>query len=137
VATSAAPASTPTPAAGPAVASLALNPAIWESETGDGVRFLATVTPVAPSESSAHTSTTMTVVTVVDRDVNPRANRGDRKWVPVEADLSAWGGQTVRLTLQTLPRDDLNYDWAGWGNPVVATRETAREPSPAGAFNPS
>src|SRR5205823_4817259 len=41
-------------------ASLALNPAIWESETGDGVRFLATVTPVAPSESSAHTSTTMT-----------------------------------------------------------------------------
>ena len=41
------------------------------------------------------------------------------------------------VAAQTLPRDDLNYDWAGWGNPVVATRETARERPPAGAFNAS
>ena len=121
---------------------------MWEANWGDGVRFLATVTPLAPGASNAHTPSTpstpstsstltMPTTTVVDRDVNPRANRGDRSWVPVEADLSAWGGQTVRLTLQTLPRDDLNYDWAGWGNPVVATRETARERPPVGSFNPS
>ena len=32
----------------------------------------------------------------------------------------------MRLTLRTLPVDDLAYDWAGWGDPVVALREFAR-----------
>jgi hypothetical protein len=30
------------------------------------------------------------------------------------------------LTLRTLPREDLSFDWAGWANPVVVVRETAR-----------
>jgi hypothetical protein len=58
--------------------------------------------------------------------VNPRARLEQRRWLPVEADLSQWAGTTVRLTLRTLPRDDLSFDWAGWGNPVIAVRETAR-----------
>jgi hypothetical protein len=110
-------------------ASVTLDPVVWESETGDGVRFVATVTPTQGAVAAGPT-------TVVDREVNPRAHLEDRKWVPVEADLSRWGGQVVRLTLQTLPRDDLTYDWAGWANPVVATRDTARERLPSGAFNP-
>jgi hypothetical protein len=112
-------------------ASLTLDPAVWNTEVGDGVRFVAVVTPLG-SDGQATTAATKTVI---DREVNPRANREDRRWLPVEADLSPWGGQTVRLTLQTLPRDDLNYDWAGWGNPIVATRDSARERPPFGAFS--
>jgi hypothetical protein len=63
---------------------------------------------------------------VIDRSLNPRANAGDRKWVPVEGDLSPWAGQTVRLTLRTEFRDNVAYDWAGWGDPSVSTRVSAR-----------
>ena len=50
--------------------------------------------------------------------------------MPVEVDLSAWAGQTVRLTLRTEPREDLTHDWAGWGNPVLVVREQARAQPP-------
>ncbi|MDQ3701237.1 MAG: hypothetical protein M3442_09990, partial [Chloroflexota bacterium] len=71
-----------------------------------------------------------TPVTILDRTVNPRARTEERDWIPVEADLSPWAGQTVRLTLRTLPLDDLSNDWAGWGNPVVAVRDQARSRPP-------
>jgi hypothetical protein len=68
-------------------------------------------------------------VAILDEVINPRSNAEHRRWVPVTADLTPWAGASVRLTLKTLPRDDLSYDWAGWGNPVVAVaRESARVP---------
>jgi hypothetical protein len=70
------------------------------------------------------------LVLVLDRSINPRARAEHRRWVPVEADLSPWGGQTIRLTLGTTPGDELSYDWAGWANPVVVVRELARVRQP-------
>jgi hypothetical protein len=107
-------------------ASLVIDPAVWRSPTGDGVRFQAAVTPLGSQSQSG------TEVVVLDRSVNPRARTEDRGWVPVEADLSPWAGTTIRLTLRTFPRDDLTFDWSGWANPVVVVRETARSRPPAG-----
>jgi hypothetical protein len=64
---------------------------------------------------------------VLDKEVNPRADTQVRRWLPVIADLSPWAGQTVRLTLRTLPREDSTFDWSGWANPVVETIESARD----------
>jgi hypothetical protein len=69
---------------------------------------------------------------VLDTTLNPRAQMEHRRWIPVEVDLSRWAGQTIGLTLRTLPGDNLSYDWAGWGNPVIVVRETARERPPVG-----
>ncbi|MGH2369890.1 MAG: hypothetical protein ACRDI2_17050, partial [Chloroflexota bacterium] len=101
-------------------ASLALNPAIWSATAGDGVRFQVSVAPLDASGREG------IATTVLDRLINPRAVTVHRRWVPVEVDLSGWGGQTVRLTLRTLPENDLSFDWAGWGNPMVVVRETDR-----------
>ena len=92
----------------------------WETDYGDGVRFLAEVS--GPSGTR----------TVLDRRVNPRARRGDRRWIDIWADLSAAAGETVRLTLRTDPAEDLSYDWCGWANPQVVTWVSPR-PNPGTA----
>jgi hypothetical protein len=107
-------------------AALALDPATWSTSVGDGVRFRATVTPLDAAPAGP-------AVVVLDQVINPRANADQRRWVPVLADLSPWAGTTVRMALRTDPRDDLSFDWAGWGNPVVSVwRDSARaSPVPA------
>jgi hypothetical protein len=106
-------------------ASLALDPATWVTPVGDGVRYRVAVSRLGAAGEAGPP------VTVLDQVINPRAQAEHRRWVPVEADLSHWAGSTVRLTLQTEPRDELSYDWSGWGNPVVAvSRETARQHLP-------
>ncbi len=76
---------------------LALDPAVWRAPTGDGVRFVAAVAPLDAQGQPGPP------VIVLDRTANPRARTEERDWLPVEADLSPWAGQTVRLTLRTLP----------------------------------
>ena len=90
--------------------SLALDPQTWTAPFGDGVRFQLLV------------GTT----TLIDAPINPRAQLLHRRWVPVEADLTPWAGQRVRLTLRTDPRDELSSDWSGWGSPVIYVRHSAR-----------
>jgi hypothetical protein len=102
-------------------AALAMDPAMWSASTGDGAHFqvlLARINAASRPEPP---------VVLIDRKLNPRARGEDQRWVPVEADLTRWAGNTVRLTLQTLSLDDLTNDWAGWGNPVVVTRDSARQ----------
>lgn len=99
-------------------AALAIDPATWGAPTGDGVRFQVSIAPLEPPGSST---------IILDYTINPRSQPDDRRWVPVEADLSPWGGQAVRLALRTLPGDDVTFDWGGWGNPVVVVREFARD----------
>jgi hypothetical protein len=108
-------------------AALTLDPAVWNAEVGDGVRFQATVRPVEPSgpgDAALLSAGTL----VIDEPFNPRARTEQRRWVPVVADLSRWGGTTIRLTLTTLPRDEASFDWAGWGDPIVVVMDTARDP---------
>jgi hypothetical protein len=105
---------------------VALDPETWGAPAGDGVRFQLTVSPLGAGAGAAGPQT------VLDHALNPRAQAAQRRWVPVEVDLSPWGGQTVRLTLRTLPGDDVAFDWAGWGDPVVAVREFARDRAPGG-----
>jgi hypothetical protein len=110
-------------------ASVALDPQTWNTEYGDGVRFMVLVTPLARAanltSSPGVADATQAALDVV---INPRAYASHRKWVPVQADLTRWAGQPVRLTLRTLPRDDASFDWAGWAYPTVYVRNTARDP---------
>ncbi len=86
----------------------------WETDYGDGARFRAEVTDASGTR------------TILDRRVNPRARREDRRWIDVWADLGSVAGETVRLTLRTDPAEDLSYDWCGWANPQVVTWDSPR-----------
>ncbi len=132
------------PAEGYLQAGLALDPRAWEATLGDGVRFLATVRPLAPQEPGGATAEGGATggaaeggaTTVVEVGLNPRARGEQRRWVDVVADLRPWAGRRVWLTLRTEGRADPAYDWAGWGEPAVVRldpltaarlRESARQ----------
>ena len=107
---------------------------------GDGVRFIATITPAGGPET-----------TLFDLPNHPRAQGEHRRWIDVVADLRPWAGQQVRLTLRTEGRQDPANDWAGWGEPVIvqldpltgarllqsSTRIQERHLSPLTAHRPS
>jgi hypothetical protein len=95
-------------------AGLALDPQTWQTDVGDGVRFV-----LEADGPRGHTL-------LMDRRINPRANVTERRWVDVWVSLEALSGQDVTLTLRTDPVEDLNYDWAGWSNPRVVIWESAR-----------
>lgn len=43
------------------------------------------------------------------------------RWEPLRADLSAWAGQPVLLSLVTDSEGDFGFDWAAWGEPMLLT----------------
>jgi hypothetical protein len=96
-------------------AGLALDPATWDAPEGDGVRFLLEVQPAGSAPS-----------VLLDRQVNPRAKSEERGWNDVLVDLSRYAGQRVTLVLRTDPAENFAFDWAGWGNPSVIVRSSAR-----------
>ena len=87
---------------------IVLDPAMWQASLGDGVRFIATITPAGGPET-----------TLFDIPNHPRAQGEHRRWLDVVADLRPWAGQQVQLTLRTDGRQDPANDWAGWGEPVI------------------
>ncbi len=87
---------------------IVLDPAMWQAPLGDGVRFIATITPAGGPET-----------TLFDLPNHPRAQGEHRRWIDVVADLRPWAGQHVQLTLRTDGRQDPANDWAGWGEPVI------------------
>jgi hypothetical protein len=95
------------------------------------VEFRTLLTPLSGAEASAATSDAP--ITLLSRSIEPARRLEDRRWVPVEANLARWSGQTVRLTLQIARQTDDGADVAGgapvaagWGNPVIVAGETAR-----------
>jgi hypothetical protein len=71
--------------------------------------------------------------------VNPRAHLDERRWIEVRADLSEWAGRETDLVLRTEPVDNVAYDWAGWGNPLVVVPigilRPANGPQPPASIN--
>lgn len=94
--------------------SVALQPDVWE-KSNDGVLFRFGV------------SDGRTYDELVKQHVNPRLNPSERRWIPLEVDLSQYAGSQVDLIFNTnasLPGqgDDAGYDWAVWGEPELFIR---------------
>ena len=81
---------------------IVLDPAMWQAPLGDGVRFVATITPAGGPET-----------TLFDIPNHPRAQGEHRRWIDVVADLRPWAGEHVQLTLRTAGRQDPANDWPG------------------------
>ncbi|HNQ88749.1 MAG TPA: hypothetical protein PKM73_09060 [Verrucomicrobiota bacterium] len=78
------------------------------SDPGDGILFRLTVVDPAGIETVvAHTTVTR------------------HEWLPLEANLSPWAGQRIRLKLiaDAGPRDDSTGDWAAWADLRIETLE--------------
>lgn len=91
-----------------------LKPEVWELE-GDGVLFFVGVSDGAQFEE------------LFNQHVNPFANPGDRKWIPVWVDLSAYAGEEVELIFNTRTgpagkAGDARNDAALWGSPEIVVR---------------
>ena len=91
-----------------------LKPEAWEQE-GDGVLFF-----VGVSDGNRFDE-------LFNQHVNPFGNPGDRKWIPVWVDLSAYAGEDIELVFNTrtsLPGkgSDPRNDHARWGAPEVVVR---------------
>jgi hypothetical protein len=94
--------------------SVATKPETWEKE-GDGVLFF-----VGVSDGRAFDQ-------LFTLHLDPHANKGERRWIPVTVDLSAYAGEEVELHFNTRASapgkgDDARNDAALWGAPEVVIR---------------
>ncbi len=91
---------------------LALQPATWTPEKGDGVRFEIRVQDAGQRH------------TLLSRYLDPKHNPADRRWEPVTVDLSSFAGRPILLTFATTggPVGNVDFDWAGFGDPTLETR---------------
>jgi hypothetical protein len=93
---------------------LALEPFVW-TQPGDGVVFRVSV---AQGERSTP---------VLVQHVDPQRIASDRRWIPIDLDLSPFAGQVVDLIFETVPSldgqpVDGQYDWALWGAPRLVVQ---------------
>lgn len=91
-----------------------LLPEAWEKE-GNGVLFRVGVSDGRTFED------------LVTQNVNPYANKGDRRWIPVMIDLAAYAGEEIELNFNTnssMPGqpEDHDNDLAVWGAPAIVVR---------------
>lgn len=93
---------------------IAVSESAWTQDASDGVLFRFGVDDGRYDE-------------LLNQHVDPRHNANDRGWLPVDIDLSAYAGQTVKLIFNTntaLPGrpDNGAFDQAIWGEPTVISR---------------
>lgn len=94
--------------------SVGMKPEAWEHD-GDGVKFMIGVSDGRAFEP------------IFEQHLNPKANQGDRKWLPVRLDLATYAGEEVDLIFNTFaslpgrPEDQRN-DLAVWGSPEIVVR---------------
>jgi hypothetical protein len=91
---------------------MAIHPGAWNFSTGDGVYFR--VSAVDDGRE----------VDVFGQFVDPVHVPDDRRWVPLDVNLSRFSGRTIELRLTTEPSapgapENPAYDWALWGDPRV------------------
>jgi hypothetical protein len=94
--------------------SLALKPMAWTTDS-DGVLFR-----IGVSDGKKYDE-------LLNQHVDPVRHPGDRRWVPITLDLSAYGGQTVDVIFNTgtgppKTKSTPNNDWAVWGAPEISVR---------------
>ncbi len=95
-----------------------INPLAWDLQeqgvASDGAEFVVSI----QREDETHE--------VVRRFIDPVHNQRDRRWYPVEVDLSAYAGERVQLVLSVLPGPDgkAHFDWGGWRQPVLVPNDT-------------
>lgn len=93
--------------------SVGMRPESWEKE-GDGIRFLVGVSDGRAFEE------------LFAQHVNPFANPGDRKWIPVRVDLSTYAGEEVEIFFNTYASvgggPDQRNDLGLWGSPEIVVR---------------
>ena len=89
-------------------AHLAMAPEAWAVE-GDGVTFSVYV----EDEAGMHL--------LYSRYVDPKHHEQDKRWLPIQMDLSPFSGKLVCviLVVGSGPAGDRRYDWAGWGEPCL------------------
>jgi hypothetical protein len=90
-----------------------MKPESWASE-GDGVLFFVIISDGRTDER------------LFEQYVNPFANTGERKWIPVMVDLSPYAGEEMSIIFNTRVgqpgRADDRNDFAVWGAPEIITR---------------
>jgi len=94
--------------------SVGMKPETWEKE-GDGIKFMVGVSDGRAFEP------------LFEQHLNPFANQGDRKWVPVRVDLSTYAGEDVEVIFNTFSSpagkgDDQRNDLGLWGTPEIVVR---------------
>ncbi|HEY8551500.1 MAG TPA: hypothetical protein VIL35_16195 [Vicinamibacterales bacterium] len=93
---------------------LAIQEEAWDKES-DGVLFRFGVDDGREYEE------------LLNQHLDPAHNANDRRWVPVDIDLSTYAGQQVKLIFNTntsLPGrgDNPSYDFAVWGEPAIVVQ---------------
>ena len=67
--------------------------------------------------------------TVLSRLVDPANRAEDRRWVPLEADLSSYAGRGVEIVLETRGYETTgDVDRAYWGSPTITTDQDRGAP---------
>ncbi|HNQ74635.1 MAG TPA: hypothetical protein PKN95_13665 [Verrucomicrobiota bacterium] len=91
------------------------------------LRFFNAIRDVAPPEPPSDGVTFR--VWVGDEKIFER-HTASTVWVPGEADLSRWAGQTIKLRLEAHPgpRLDPTCDSSFWGDPILLADAAARTP---------
>lgn len=92
---------------------LALEPEVW-GRPGDGVVFRFGVR----DDRGAYEE-------LLKQVVNPAAVPDDRRWLPIDIDLTQYAGEKLSLVFNTnssLVGDDSRNDWALWGDPQIVIR---------------
>jgi hypothetical protein len=89
------------------VFSYALDPAVFDKTSTDGVEFI-----VELKEPSGR------IIKQFSRYIDPKHNADERRWMDGQIDLSAYRNQTVELLFTTTPgpKGNTAYDWAAWSN---------------------
>jgi hypothetical protein len=87
--------------------SYALDPAVFDKMSGDGVEFVIEV-----KDASGR------IAKRFSQYIDPKHNPRERRWMNGQVDLSAYRGQTIELLFTTTPgpKGDAAYDWAAWSN---------------------
>ncbi len=91
-----------------------IKPEAWDTE-GDGVLFRVGV------------SDGRTYEPLFSQHVTPFTNKGDRRWIPVMVDLSAYAGEEMEVIFNTNSSepgkgDDQRGDLGLWGSPEIFVR---------------